>query len=336
MRYKILGSTGLNVSVVGFGGIPVQRVDDEKAKEVIIKAEEKGINFIDTARGYSVSEEYIGKALQGRRDKWIIATKSMARSRSAMKTEIETSLKNLKTDYIDLYQLHNVRTQSDYEMVLGKDGAYEALVEAKEDGKIGHIGFTSHSADILKLAIETGKFETIMFPYNIVENQGEELFKRAAELNIGVIAMKPMAGGALSDGRLAIRYILKNSNISCAIPGMAKIEEVEENADAVDDESKFENEQINQIEKIKKELGEVFCRRCGYCAPCPQKIDIPTMFVFKAYMDKYDLKEWSRDRYFSMAARAKDCVECGACEKKCPYNLPIRDMLKQVRKTFNE
>lgn len=336
MKYKSLGKTNIKVSVVGFGGIPVQRINSEETKKVLLKAEELGINFIDSGRGYSVSEEYIGEALEGRREKWILATKSMVKDKKSMERDIEISLKNFRTNYIDLYQLHNIRTVEELERVLREDGAYAALLEAKAAGKIKHIGITSHSLDLLKVAIEMDKFETIMYPYNIVENQGEELFKRAKVLNIGVIAMKPMAGGALEDGDLALRYILKNEDVTTAIPGMATIEEVTINAEAAIKQGNFSDRDMEKASKIADELGESFCRRCGYCAPCPQKIDIPTMFVFSAYKERYNLAQWAEERYSTMAFTAKDCIQCGACEKKCPYDLPIRSMLLQVRKTFNE
>ena len=336
MQYRVLGKSNLKVSVVGFGGIPVQRISKEEAKDIIIKAEEFGINFIDTARGYSVSEEFIGEALEGRRDNWIIASKTMARDKDAMKRDLEISLKNLRTNYIDLYQFHNIRTMEDYEKVMGVNGAYGALEEAKTEGKIGHIGITSHSLDMLKFAIETGKFETIMYPYNIVETQAEELFKRAEELNIGVIAMKPMAGGALEDGSLAMKFILQNSSVTTAIPGMASIKEVEENAEVGERTVGLTLEEKKKAATIAKELGGEFCRRCGYCAPCTAGIDIPSMFVFRGYKERYDLATWAEERYFSMKKTAKDCTECGACEGRCPYDLPIRKMLKDVKATFNE
>ncbi len=336
MEYKLLGKSELKVSKIGFGGIPIQRVNIEETKEILIRAEEKCINFIDTARAYTVSEEFIGNALVGRREKWILATKSMARDKVAMAKDIETSLRNLKTEFIDLYQLHNVKTTEELEKVLSNEGAYSALLQAKEEGKIGHIGITSHSLDLLKIAIETGKFETIMYPYNIVENQAEEVFQRAKELNIGVIAMKPMAGGAIQDGKLAIKYILQNENVTIAIPGMASVKEVEDNTSVIDEMSPLTIEEKKQIEKIIKELGQQFCRRCGYCAPCPNKIDIPSTFLFSGYKERYGLSKWAEERYFALTSRAKDCIECGECEKKCPYDLPIRSMLKNVRKTFNE
>lgn len=334
MIYKKLGKTGLQVSSIGFGGIPIQRVTSEEAKEVIIRAEELGVNFIDTARGYTVSEEYIGNALIGRRDKWIIATKSMARTKEAMEKDIDISLKNLKTNYIDLYQVHNIKELETYKQVLREDGAVVALLEAKKSGKIGHIGITAHTMDALKIAIESDVFETIMYPYNIIENQAEELFEKAKKLDIGIIAMKPMAGGALTNGVLAMKYIMKNENITIAIPGMGSIEELEQNCSAVNSNIKLTKQELNECEKIAKEMGQSFCRRCGYCAPCPKGIDIPFCFIVKAYHENYDLMDWANDRYKAMGSHAQDCAECGICEKKCPYDLPIRTMLKDVKRTF--
>lgn len=336
MEYRKIANTNLNISVIGFGGIPVQRVSKEDAKTVITRASQLGINFIDTAKGYTVSEEYIGYALEGSRKQWIIASKSMARDKEAMIRDVEDSLLKLKTDYIDLYQFHNISTMSDYEKVLGIGGAYEALLELKAAGKIGHIGLTSHSLDILRIAVESDYFETVMYPYNVVENQAVELFRRAKQRNIGVIAMKPMAGGNLTNATVAMKFILENNSITTAIPGMGSIEEVEENA-AVG--NAFVPLTFEEREKALEEadnLGEEFCRRCGYCKPCPQGIDIPNNFVFENYKTKYNLSKWADERYFSMEFRAKDCIECGECEKKCPYNLPIRKMLKKVRKSFNE
>ncbi|WP_097027312.1 aldo/keto reductase [Clostridium peptidivorans] len=336
MKYRILGGTGLKVSAVGFGGIPIQKVDEKETAKLLEYAETKGINFIDSARGYTISEELIGNALKGRREKWIIATKSMARDKESMLKDVEISLKNLQTNYIDLYQLHNVRTQEQLDKVLSEDGAYSALLELKKKGIIRHIGITSHSLDMLKVAIETGKFETIMYPYNIVETQGEEVFKRAKELNIGVIAMKPMAGGALTKGDLAIKFILSNESISTAIPGMASINEIDINTEVVSKEYTLTEDEKEEIKKISEELGTEFCRRCSYCAPCTAGIDIPSIFVLQAYKERYGLPDWADDRYQSAERRAKDCIECGVCEERCPYDLPIRDMLKRVRKIFNE
>lgn len=200
MQYVTLGKTGLKISRVGFGGIPIQRIDAEKAKPLIDALIECGINYIDTARGYTVSEEYIGGAIDGRRDKFVLATKSMARTREAMEADIETSLRNLRTDYIDLYQVHNPSMEQ-LDTVIGAGGALEALFAARDAGKIGHIGITAHSLTVFERALELDWVETIMFPYNIVESQCEPLLQKCRDKNIGFIAMKPMAGGAIEDGR---------------------------------------------------------------------------------------------------------------------------------------
>lgn len=333
MIYNNLGGTGLKISVIGFGGIPVQRVDAESAKKVIIKAEELGVNYIDTARGYTVSEEYIGQAIEGRRDKWIIATKSMSRDKESMEKDIEISLKNLRTDYIDLYQIHNIKDMEQYDKVFSENGAYTALLEAKKNGKIGHIGATFHSLEVMKTAIESGKLETVMYPYNIVENQADSLFKRAKELNIGVIVMKPLAGGAINNGSLAIKYIMNNENVSTIIPGMADEKEVLENVKAAE-KFTLTTHDLDEIKNIKEKLGSNFCRRCGYCAPCTVGIDIPNIFLLQGYKERYNLGEWAESRYAQVKVTAKDCIKCGACETRCPYDLPIRTMLEKAKKVF--
>ena len=204
MEYITLGKTGLRVSKMGFGGIPIQRVTAEEAKALLEAVEAAGVNYIDTARGYTVSEELIGQAIEGRRDKFVLATKSMARDREAMAKDIETSLGNLRTDYIDLYQIHNPSVQQ-LEQVCAPGGALEALLEAKEAGRIGHLGLTAHSLEVFQRALELDWVETVMFPYNIVENQGADLMEQAAEKNVGFIGMKPLAGGANEDAALALR-----------------------------------------------------------------------------------------------------------------------------------
>ena len=334
MNYVTLGKTGLKASVISFGGIPIQRADAANTMAVVDKLEEYGINYIDTARGYTVSEEYLGAALDGRRDKFILATKSMARDKASMANDVETSLKNLRTDHIDLYQLHNL-LEKDIDTVFGPDGAYEALAEARAAGKVGHIGVTCHSADAMKILVErySDKLETVMFPFNIVEDQGKDILLLAREKGMGTIAMKPLAGGNLEDWNLALRYIAASGVMDIAIPGMGSPEEVERNA-AVDLTAPLTQEELDRCAAIRKELGTQFCRRCGYCAPCPNGIDIPQNFLLANYARKYGLAGWAQERYKAMPYHAGSCVMCGACEKRCPYNLPIRDMLEDVAKVF--
>ncbi len=337
MKYTTLGKTGLNVSVVGLGGIPIQRTDVNGTREVIDACIETGINYIDTARGYTVSEEYLGEVLEGRRDQFVLATKSMSRDYEGMKADIETSLRNLRTDYIDIYQIHNIKTDEEFGKCFGENGAYKALTEAKAAGKIGHIGATAHGVEAFERLITEfeDKIETFMFPYNIVENQGAELMKQCAKKNIGFIAMKPLAGGNIEDATLAVKYILANPDCTIAIPGMGDAKEVYENAAAADAGELTAEEQA-QCQAIVKELGQHFCRRCGYCAPCPQGINIPSNFLFANYLRRYGLADWAKSRYATLPATAKDCIGCGTCETRCPYELPIREMLKQVAKDMGE
>ena len=335
MEYRILGKTGLRVSRIGFGGIPIQRIDAEGTRALMQALVEKGVNYIDTARGYTVSEEYLGYGLEGIRDKFVLATKSMSRDKESMARDIEISLANLRTDYIDLYQLHNPKLE-ELDVIFSENGAIQALRQAKAEGKIGHIGITAHSAAVFEKALEYDEIETVMFPYNIVESQGEELIARCREKNVGFICMKPLAGGAIEDGRLALRYILANDNVTVAIPGMAEVKELEQNLAAAEDTSSLTEEEKAVFEKVRAELGQNFCRRCNYCAPCAAGINIPSVFLFQGYLRRYGLAGWARERYATLPVKASACVQCGACETRCPYQLPIRQMMAEAAKDFGE
>ena len=335
MEYVTLGRSGLKISRMGFGGIPIQQVDSPAAKELMDAVRAAGVNFIDTARGYTVSEELIGQAIEGCRDQFVIATKSMSRDKESMARDIDISLKNLRTDYIDLYQIHNA-TPEQVEQVMAPGGALEALMEAKAAGKIGHIGLTSHSLDTFKMALDLDWVETFMFPYNIVENQAAELMHKAKEKNIGFIVMKPLAGGAIEDGTLALRYVCANPDVTVVIPGMYTPAEVEQNAAAAADTSPFTEEELDKMESIRKALGTNFCRRCNYCQPCAAGIGISNAFLFHGYLSRYGLEDWARSRYATLSVKAGACIQCGVCETRCPYQLPIRQMLKKVAADFGE
>ena len=335
MEYRILGKTGLRVSRMGFGGIPIQRIDAEGTRTLMHAMLDMGINYIDSARGYSVSEEYIGYGLEGIREHFVLATKSMARTKEAMAADIDISLKNYRTDYIDIYQMHNP-SLADLETVQQEGGALEALLEAKEKGKIRHIGITAHSAKVFEAALELPWVETVMFPYNIVETQGEKLVKKAFEKNVGFIAMKPLAGGAIEDASLAMRYLAADKYVTLAIPGMASLEELKQNAEAFSNDAPLTPEEMASCVRIRSQLGTEFCRRCNYCAPCPQGIVIPNVFTFLAYTQRYGLGGWAKSRYDVMKAHASDCIGCGSCESRCPYQLPIRKMLKGAAEIFGK
>ncbi|MBQ8359893.1 MAG: aldo/keto reductase [Oscillospiraceae bacterium] len=335
MEYRILGKTGLKISRLGFGGIPIQKIDKEGTKELMAELMAAGVNYIDTARAYTVSEEYLGYALQGIREHFVLATKSMARTREAMEKDIDISMQKLQTDYIDLYQVHNP-SPKDFEAVQAPGGAVEALLAAKAAGKIGHIGVTLHSVDLFKQALELPWVETIMFPYNIVETQGEELIAKCAEKNIGFICMKPLAGGAIDDAQVALRFIASNPNVTVVIPGMAAKEEIAQNVAATANTEPLSREEQEKVQKIRNFLGTNFCRRCNYCAPCAAGINIPVIFLIEGYFSRYNLKDWALTRYAGQEKTAGDCIGCGVCETRCPYNLPIREMMKKTQEVFGK
>ena len=333
MEYRILGKTGLKISRLGFGGIPIQKIDAAGTKKLMLSLKEAGINYIDTARGYTVSESYLGEALEGIREHFILATKSMSRSKEGMAKDIDTSLQNLRTDYIDLYQIHNP-SLANIDKVTAPGGALEALLEAKAAGKIGHIGLTAHTVEVFEKALSCPWVETIMFPYNIVESQGTKLMKKCTEKNVGFICMKPLAGGAIEDATLALRYILQNDDVTVVIPGMAEEKEIAQNIAAACDRSPLTQEEEQAIVAIRKTLGTQFCRRCNYCAPCTEGIPISAVFMMEGYLSRYGLADWAKGRYEALSKKASDCIGCGICENRCPYNLPIRQMMKVAAAKF--
>ena len=335
MQYRELGKTGLKISNLGFGGIPIQRIDAEGTKVLMHKLKDAGVNYIDTARGYTVSEGYLGYALEGIREHFILATKSMARDKEGMAKDIDISLKNLRTDYIDLYQFHNP-SMAQFEQIIAPGGALEAAIEARQAGKIGHIGITMHSLELFETVLNYDWVETIMFPYNIVETQAEALIAKCAEKNIGFVCMKPLAGGAIENAALAMRFIGANPNVSVIIPGMADVSEVDQYIAAANDDSPLTAAELAAMQKIRDELGTNFCRRCNYCQPCTAGINISGSFLFEGYYNRYGLQDWAKGRYMAMAKTASDCVDCGLCEERCPYHLPIRQMLKKVATVFGK
>ncbi|MGE5543338.1 MAG: aldo/keto reductase, partial [Bacillota bacterium] len=301
------------------------------ARQLVNRALNLWINFFDTARGYSDSEAKLGLVLRERQTEAIIATKSMARTRDAMESDIEKSLQALGTKYIDLYQIHNVKDTPTLDQVLNPGGAMEALRDAQKCGLVKHIGITSHIKGLLKEALKTGVFETIQFPFNPVESDSvPELLEMAAEQGTGVIIMKPLAGGAIKHAGLALQYILEYP-VSTVIPGMDSLQQVEENALTGSRSENLTPAEKELLHREVEELGSLFCRRCEYCQPCPQGIDVPLVFLLDGYFTRYGLTDWAKERYQSMKVKPDACTECKECEEKCPYNLPINQMLIAAR-----
>jgi len=317
------------VKTLGFGGIPIQRVSEEEAVRVVRRCYELGINYFDTARLYTTSEERIGKALEDVRDEVIIATKSARRNRQGVLEELEISLKKLRTDWIDIYQLHSVLSKEAWEQITAPNGALEALSEARDKGKVRHLGITSHNPTLLTEILKEDIFETILIPYNYLTTKPtEELLSLCHKRKVGTVIMKPFGGGALSNANTALKFILSNDNVDVVIPGMMSVPEVEENAAVGAGSYALSTEELKLIEKDKVELGDQFCHGCDYCQPCPQ--EIPISFVLRAEMQFLKLTGWTtqHERQFQNAkAKVPTCIKCGICESKCPYQLPIRELL---------
>jgi predicted aldo/keto reductase-like oxidoreductase len=319
-----LGKTDLEVSRVGIGGIPLTRPTEAEAIKLVQRALDLGINFIDTAYGYGdgMSEERIGKALTGRRDQMIVATKGWSLE------QIETSLKRLNTEYIDLWQFHGLSSPEAYEEALRQ---METVQKARDAGKIRHIGFSSHSEEMALQVAASGHFEAVQFPLDFVSDEATNtLVSLAREHDVGFIAMKPFAGGRIRDANLAIKYLLQFDSV-VPDPGVEKIEEIEEIVGIVNSDAwELTPQEQKEIEEIRAKVGTRFCRQCEYCMPCPQGVQYSGVMYLPILWEL-----WPPDWYFSWGyvkhavETAENCVQCGECEEKCPYGLPIREMIEE-------
>lgn len=325
------GKTGLMVTRIGFGGIPIQRLPEAEALKVVARVLDLGLNYIDTANGYTNSEERIGKVLKGRkRQDVIIATKTGARTVKEMEEHLDLSLKRLQTDYIDVYQFHQVGQEPWMQEVLAADSpVYAFFQKAKKAGKIRHIGVTSHQIDIAKKLVESDKFETMMFPFNFITSEpAEQLLPLCEKHDVGFVDMKPMAGGMLYDAAVAFKWLFRYPN-QVLIPGIEKIEEIEEIVALYEGDRAMTAEEEARMESLKDDLGTRFCRRCDYCQPCPQEIPISMVMTFPSFVKRLP-SDWFVKGFVPEAMnKARNCAECGECESRCPYGLPIREMLKE-------
>jgi len=346
MEKRVLGRTGWNVTVISFGAIKLPRASQEECTEVLNRALDLGVNFVDTADCYGDSEEKIGRALKRRRKEFYLATKVDQRDGEGARKTLERSLKRLQCDTIDLIQLHDCRDY-DYDMAMAPGGVYEELKKAQTEGKVREIGITCHSSiNTMRKAIESGKFATIMVSYNLLDRErvGTEVIPSAHEHGMGVIAMKPLAGGRLADAReladlkagemslaqMALRFILSNEMVTCAIPGVTKVSELEQNLKVAEKVQKLSAEEMRELVKRVGDVGKDFCRNCGYCLPCTQGINIPDVFRFEGYYVRYGMKEWAREQYAALEVKVEECAECEKCIEKCPYGLDIPQLLKKA------
>jgi len=332
-----LGRTGLQVTQIGFGGIPIDKRSRREAEETVQRAIDLGINFFDTARAYGSSEERMGAVLSRwrRGHPLYLASKTYQRDRSGALADLERSLRNLRVEKVDLYQLHQIDDEETLEKVLGPRGALAGLKEAKRSGKVDWIGVTGHRPDVLCKAVETGEFDTVQAPVNIVDHYifdtEKTLLPFARRLDLGIIAMKPLAGGALKEPSQALRFAL-SQDTDVVIPGLGSPSEAEEAVAVGSSYRPLSSLEMRRLLEEAKGLGTHFCRQCGYCLPCPSGIDIPRIFRLEGYCDRYDATDWACRQYQAVATKVKECEECGECEPRCPYRLPIRQRLKEAER----
>jgi uncharacterized protein len=323
-----LGKSNLMVTRIGFGSIPIQRLDEDGAVAVVRRCLDHGINFIDSANAYSTSEGRVGKAIAGRRDGLVLATKSGQRSRDGVSQHLENSLNQLAVDHIDLYQFHNVSDFKTLDMVLNPEGPMSVLEEARKAGKIGHIGITSHQIDVAKKAVESGRFETIMFPFNFVTDEAAtELLPLCRKHDVGFIDMKPLAGGMISNARIAFKFLFQYRDI-VTIPGIEKVHEIDEIVDILKGPSTITSSENEEMRSLKEQMGTTFCHRCDYCQPCTEGIAISSVMTYPSFAARLPEAQiygfWSA--FFEQVAK---CSNCGECETRCPYHLPIRDIMQK-------
>ncbi len=333
MKYRTFGKIGYNVSSLGFGAMNLPGVPFEQAKAALNYALDQGINYVDTAAGYRNSEEIIGDSISHRRHEYFLATKTAQRDYKGAKAEIERSLKRMKTDYIDLLQIHYVNYPHEFKQVMDEGGAYEAALEAKKEGKIRFIGITGHRPDLLAKWIAKGQFDQVLFHLSLVQPfSNDELIPALTRLNMGKVAMKPLSGGFVHPVDKAIRYPY-SQDIHVLISGMVSVDEVKENLAAM--EREVEPEERQELERLAAELGSHNCRRCNYCS-CPLEIAIPDVMISSVVRGKFGLLpkgqqfyEKNKEKILS-CADYEPCKEKPLCEEKCPYHLPMQKVIQEA------
>lgn len=327
MRYVTFGKTGLTISELGFGGIPIIRLQKDEAVRVLRRAYDRGITFYDTANAYRDSEDKIGTAFAGMRDKIVIATKSLRREANVVAQHLENSLRQLRTDYIDLYQLHQVAKEADWNAVMAPGGLMDVVRKAQEEGKIRFIGVTSHSLPMAIKLVKTGLFSSIQFPFNFIEvDAKDELHGLARERNMGVLVMKPFAGGMIDDAAIAFKY-LRQFPDAIPIPGFDSVQGIDEVTGFYETANVVTQADLDRMDRYRVELGKRFCRRCEYCQPCPNGVMITPAMAYQIVASRMSpavAVEFARVSMESVV----NCDACGACIERCPYDLPIPDMLK--------
>jgi len=329
-----LGSTGITVNQNGFGALPIQRVTVDEAVRLLIKAFEHGITYFDTARGYTDSEEKLGLAFEGdTRKNLYIATKTTAQNADAFWRDLETSLKFLKTEYIDVYQFHNPPFCPKPKEA---DGLYDAMLKAKEQGMIHHIGITNHRLSVAREAIASGLYEILQFPFSyLASGKDIEIVKACEQANMGFVAMKALSGGLITNASAAYAYIAQYPNV-LPIWGVQRDKELDEFIAMMDNPPRLTADIEMLIEKEREALSGSFCRGCGYCMPCPAGIEINTCARMTLLLRRSPSAQWFNEKNQAMMKKISDCQHCGHCEKRCPYGLKTQKLLQDNDQDFRE
>ncbi len=326
MKTVTLGKTNITVNKNGFGGLAIQRISCEESDRLLRNAFQHGIDFYDTARMYSDSEEKIGRALSDMRDQIIIASKTMAKTPTDFWDDLHTSLSNLKTDYIDIYQFHN---PSFCPMPDDGSGLYEAMLKAQREGKIRFIGITNHQMVLAQEAVESSLYDTLQFPFSYLADEREvELVKRSKEKRLGFIAMKAMAGGLIVNAAAAFAYIDQFDSV-LPIWGIQKQEELAEFLSFTVTKPEMDETIKGLIEKDREELSENFCRACGYCLPCPVDIEIPHCARMSLLLKRAPSFMTTTDEWKRKMLMIEDCIHCNQCRERCPYGLDTPELLRK-------
>lgn len=354
MQYRTLGKTGIKVSVISFGGIKLGGISQELTNEIVEHAVKCGMNYIDTARVYGDSEIRLGEALKGMRDKVIISTKGIRRDLNGFKDDFETSLRNLQTDYIDILFIHDVSTEEDWAKVR-KSGIFDYAVELKITGHIRHIACSTHDFVIGTKMINSGLFEVIMLAYNPSNPEAkQELIPLAKSKDMGIVIMKPFGGGVLTEVRSkqlgfeitaeeCLRFAASNADVTTVIPGLDKLEYVKLALKVGSSELVMTSEEHDLIVNKVSIKGKNYCRGCGYCQPCPMNIPIPTVLQLYNRWEIFGNVDWSQmhsitEEYTKTVPEettADKCIACNACSQRCPYSLPISDLMKEAGSKLN-
>lgn len=333
MQKTRLGRTGLMVTRSSFGALPIQRISFDEAKKILLKAYKGGINFYDTARMYTDSEEKLGYAFSDIRKDIIIATKSVATDRKTLLEHLETSLKNMKTDYVDILQLHNPGVLPDPE---DPESSYAGMIEAKKKGMVRFIGITNHRIKTAIQAVESGLYDTMQFPLNSISSDIDlELIEICKKKNVGLIAMKAMSGGLITNSASTFAFLRQFDNV-VPIWGIQREAELDEFLQLEKNPPELTDELWEVIKRDRTELAGNFCRACGYCMPCPVGIEIPTQARISLLMRRAPYQPFLSHEFKEKMELINKCIECGQCKNHCPYSIDTPNLLKLQLQDYNE